>query len=120
SLEMLRVQVFRLEKEGDSYLVRSQSLTPTGQWIFKNNLAENVSDSGTDQENIQLTGSNGWVCYGPPDIARLDAQGQSKRQNRDFAQMRKDKLSQLLRTLSEHLDKKETTAFHISWAADSV
>jgi hypothetical protein len=120
SLEMLRVQAFRLEKEGDSYLVRSQSLTATRQWILKNKLAENASDSGTDQESIQLTGGDGWLCYRPPDIARLDAQGQSKRQNLGFAQMRGDKLSQLLRTLGEHLDKKEATAFHISWAADSV
>src|SRR5437667_7204495 len=108
SLEMLRVQAFRLEREGDSYLVRSQSLAKT------------VSDSGTDQESIQLTGGDGWLCYGPLDIARLDAQGQRKRQNLGFAQMREDKLSQLLRTLGDHLDRKEATAFQISWTPDSV
>ena len=115
SLEKLRVQAFRLEREGDSYLVRSQSLRGT-----RNSLAETVSDSGTDQESIQLTGGDGWLCYEPLDIARLDAQGQRKRQNLGFAQMRGDKLSQLLRTLGEHLDRKEATVFHISWAADSV
>jgi hypothetical protein len=120
SLEMLRVQTFWLEKEGDSYLVWSQSLTGTRQWILKNNLAENVSDSETDQETIQLTRGDGWICYEPLAIARLDARGQRKRQNLGFAQMRGDKLSQLLRTLGEYLDKKEATVFHISWAADSV
>ena len=115
SLEKLRVQAFRLEREGDSYLVRSQSLRGT-----RNSLAETVSDSGTDQESIQLTGGDGWLCYGPLDIARLDAQGQRKRQNLGFAQMRGDKLSQLLRTLGDHLDRKEATAFHISWTPDSV
>jgi len=109
SLEKLRVEAFRLEREGDSYLVRSQSLRGT-----RNSLAETVSDSGTDQESIQLTGGDGWLCYGPLDIARLDAQGQRKRQNLSFAQMRGDKLSQLLRTLGEHLDRKEATVFHIS------
>ena len=120
SLEKLRVQAFRLEREGDSYLVRSQSLRGTRQWILRNSLAKTVSDSGTDQESIQLTGGDGWLCYGPLDIARLDAQGQRKRQNLGFAQMRGDKLSQLLRTLGEHLDRKEATAFQISWTPDSV
>jgi hypothetical protein len=120
SLEMLRVQAFRLENEGDFYLVRSQSLTETRQRILKYRLAENVSDSGTDQETIQLTGGDGWLCYEPLDIARLDAHGQSKRQNLGFAQMRGDKLSQLLRALGEHLDRKEATTFCISWAADSI
>lgn len=120
SLEMLRVEAFRLENEGDSYIVRSRSLTETRQWILKYRLAENPSDSGPDQEIIQLTGGDGWLCYGRLDIARLDAQGQSKRQNLGFAQMRGDKLSQLLRTLGEDLDRKEATACYISWAADSV
>jgi len=120
SLEKLRVQAFRLEREGDSYLVRSQSLRGTRQWILKNSLAETVADAGTDPESIQLTGGDGWLCYGPLDIARLDAQGQRKRHNLGFAQMRGDKLSQLLRTLGEHLDRKEATAFQISWTPDSV
>jgi hypothetical protein len=119
SLEMLRVQSFRLEKIGNSYLVRSHSLTATRQWVLRNSLTEDASDS-TDQESIELAGSDGWLCYSPLDIARLDTQGQSKRQDLGFAQMRGDKLSQLLRTLGEYLDRKEATAFDISWAADSV
>jgi hypothetical protein len=117
---MLRVQAFRLEKEGDFYLVRSQSLTATRQWVLRTILAENVSDSETDQETIPLTGGDGWLCYEPRDIARLDMHGRSKRQNLGFAKMRGDKLSQLLRTVGEHLDRKEATVFHIWWAADSV
>ena len=44
SLEMVHVESFRLEKEGDSYLVRSESLTPNRLWILSNSLAEDVGD----------------------------------------------------------------------------
>jgi hypothetical protein len=39
SLEMVHVESFRLEKEGDSYVVRSESLTPNRLWILSNSLA---------------------------------------------------------------------------------
>jgi hypothetical protein len=122
SLDVLRVQAFKLEKEGDSYIVRSESLTATRQWILRNNLVGNVSNSpGADQKSTQLTEGDGWLCYGPLDIALLDAQGREKRNNHGFEQTPEvDKLAQLLRTLGEHLDRKEATAFKISWAPDSV
>jgi hypothetical protein len=122
SLEMLRVQAFRLEKEGDFYIVRSESLTATRRWILRNNLVENVLGSpGPDQKSTQLTGGDGWLCYGPLDIARLDAQKLRKRDNDGFEQMRgADELAQLLRTLGEHLDRKEATAFNISWGSNLV
>jgi hypothetical protein len=45
SLEMVHVESFKLEKEGDSYLVRSESLTPNRLWVLSNSLAEGVTDS---------------------------------------------------------------------------
>ena len=42
SLEMVHVENFRLEKEGDSYVVRSESLTPTRLWILSNSLIEGL------------------------------------------------------------------------------
>jgi hypothetical protein len=121
SLEMLRVHAFRLEKEGDSYIVRSESLTPARQWILRNSLAENDLDSpGANQKGMQLTWGDGWLCYGPFEVARLDAQGQRKRQDHGLGLRGADKLDQLLRALGEHLDRKEATAFKISWAPDSI
>ena len=122
SLDMLRIQAFRLEKEGDSYIVRSDSLTATRQWILRNDLAGNVLDSpGPDQKSTQPTGGDGWLSYGPLDIARLDAQGRERREKHSPEQMRDvDKLAQLLRTLGEHLDRKGATAFKISWGPASV
>jgi hypothetical protein len=122
SLEMLRLRAFRLEKKGDFYIVRSESLTATHEWILRNNLAENIFDSPVpDQKSTQLTVGDGWLCYGPLDIARLNARERQTRDNHGFEQTREaDKLAQLLRTLGEHLDSKKATAFKISWAPDSV
>ena len=121
SLEMLRVQAFGLEKEGDSYIVRSESLTATRQWILRNNLETDLDSPGPDQKSTQLTWGDGWLCYGPFDVARLDEQGRKKRQDHGFAPLsRADTLGQLLRALGEHLDRKEATAFKISWAPGSV
>jgi|RhiMetdeSRZDD1v2_1073273.scaffolds.fasta_scaffold321210_2 hypothetical protein len=122
SLEMLRLRAFRLEKKGDFYIVRSESLTATHEWILRNNLAENILDSPVpDQKSTQLTVGDGWLCYGPLDIARLNARERQKRDNHGFEQTREaDNLAQLLRTLGEHLDSKKATAFKISWAPDSV
>jgi hypothetical protein len=121
SLEMVHVESFRLEKEGDSYVVRSEALTPTRLWILSNSLAEDVRDSPPpDPKTTELTVGEGWFCYRPPDIARLDAQERSKRQNHGFTQIPQKTLAQLLRTLGEYLDTKEATTFHISCAPDSM
>ena len=121
SLEMVHVESFRLEKDGDSYVVRSEALTPTRLWILSNSLAENVKDSPPpDPKTTQLTVGEGWFCYRPPDIARLDAQERRKRQNHDFTQIPQKTLAQLLRTLGEYLDSKEATTFYISCAPDSL
>jgi hypothetical protein len=121
SLEMVHVESFRLEKDGDSYVVRSEALTPTRLWILSNSLAENVKDSPPpDPKTTQLTVGEGWFCYRPPDIARLDAQERRKRQNHDFTQIPQKTLAQLLRTLGEYLDSKEATTFYISCAPDSM
>ena len=120
SLELLRVQAFSLEKEGDSYIVRSESLTPTRHWILRNNLENDFDAPGSDQKST-LSWGNGWLCYGPLDVARLDAQGQRKRQPQSLVPLHTaDTLGHLLRALGEHLDRKEATTFQISWSPDSV
>lgn len=123
SLEMLRLRAFSLEKNGDYFILRSESLTSTHEWIVRNNLAETVLDgpAAPDPVSTQLTVGDGWLCYGPLDIARLNARQGKTPGNHRFQQTREaDKLAQLLRTLGEHLDSKGATAFKICWAADSV
>jgi hypothetical protein len=119
SLERLRLRTFQLEKTGDFFIVRSKSLTATHQWILKNNLAEIKLDlPGLDQKDTQLAVGDECLCYGPLDIARLNAWELKKR---DFNQSHKaERLAQLLAILGEQLDSKKATAFKISWVPDLV
>ena len=41
ALEVAKVATFELENDGQSYDVRSDSLTQTGEWILQNALSEN-------------------------------------------------------------------------------
>jgi hypothetical protein len=124
SLEMLHLRAFELEKAGDFYVVRSASLTETHEWILKNNLAEQSSDSPIpDSETTQLTVGNGWLCYGPLDIARLNARERKKKDNHVSGfepRCETDKLAQLLATLGEHLDIIKAIGFEIAWAPDAI
>jgi len=85
-------------------------LTEAHERILRNNLAE-------QGENTHLTVGDGWLCYGPLDTARLNAELE-KRDNHGFEQT--DKLAQLLSIVGYDLDSKKATAFEISWAPDSV
>jgi len=120
SLEILGVEAFELEKEDYSYVVRSKSLSPTSQWIFRNSVVERVWDSPGAAHNSTQVG-NDWLRYDSTDISWLDAQGRKSRRSASFAQVRGvSRLSQLLRTLGEHLDRKGASTFNISWSPDFV
>lgn len=114
---MTRVETFEVEHHGESYLVRSQSITRTCHWIINNSLIESVWDPPTsDDKQSLLKGGEGWLRYEPVIIARLDAQGRRKRRNLVSAQAQApSKASQQLRTLGGHLDRIEARAFTISW-----
>ena len=117
SLEVARVTTFELEKDGQDYLVRSDSLTQTGEWILRHAISEYEF---TEQSGRRSTG-NRPLRFTPIDISRLDSQGQKQRQTRSSSPTQgSSKLSQLLRSLGDHLDRTEVVAFHISWMADSV
>jgi hypothetical protein len=121
SLETFRVEAFALDAKSHSHVVRSESLTPTRQWILRNSLVETVWDSpARDHKGAQLTGGDGWLCYDPVSLARLEAQGRKKRQIHSLPQTHDPKLSDLLRTLGEHLDIMQANTFGIIWAPDSV
>jgi hypothetical protein len=52
SLEVARVTTFELDKDGQEYLVRSDSLTQTGDWILRNAISESVF---TEQSGRRLS-----------------------------------------------------------------
>jgi hypothetical protein len=120
SLEILRVENFELETQGNNYIVRSESLSPTTQWIFRNSLVEKVWGSRLPNQKSTPSGDRS-LCYEPTDISWLDAQGQKKRRNHSYAPMvGAGKLSQLLRTVGGHLDRIDANVFKISWTSSSI
>lgn len=117
SLEVARLEAFELEKHDQYYVVQSDSLTQTGEWILRNALSE---DDFSHERSRPSTPSRS-LRFTPVDISRLDAQAQKNRRNQSFShnQVAK-KLSQLLRALGDHLDRSGASSFHISWTAVSV
>jgi hypothetical protein len=102
-------------------MVRSDSLTATHHWILRNNLAGNLSNSPVpDPKSTELTVGDESLCYGPLDIARLNTQTRKTRGHHGFEQAEAHRLSQLLRALGEHLDRKEASALRISWTPDAA
>jgi len=117
SLEVARVTTFELEKDGQDYLVRSDSLTQTGDWILRNAIGQ--SDF-TEQSSRRSTVYRP-LRFTPLDISRLDSHRQKQRRTHSSSQTQgSSKLSQLLRSLGDHLDRTEVSSFHILWTPDSV
>ena len=116
SLEMLRLQTFSLETKGQSYIVRSDSLTAAHEWILRNSLTDNVSDVAS--ENTERTAGDGSLRYGPREIARLHAQIEKK--SRQQQGREEHTLSGLLHALGELLDMKEASALDISWTPQAA
>jgi hypothetical protein len=117
SLEAARVTTFELEKYGNYYVVWIDCLTEADEWILNNALYNHDFPVQVTRQSI----ANRSFCFGATDITRLDAQSQKKRRNHTSSHMQASKLlSQLLRTLGDHLDRTEVRTFHISWTPDSI
>jgi len=107
ALEAARIATFELEKHDQHYLVWILSLTKAEELILGDTLSE--------KDTAPL------FCFSPADISRLDAQAQKRRRNQSSSTTRDSKmLSHQLRTLGDHLDRIDVSAFHIVWTADSV
>ena len=117
SLEVARLTAFELETDGPNFVLRSNSLTKTGEWILRHALSPNdISEQSARQLPVSRS-----ARFSPADISRLDHQAQKQRRN-DFPPDTQaySRLSQLLRALGDHLDRIQVSAFHISWTSDSV
>jgi hypothetical protein len=91
SLEIARVAYFQIENNRDTYLVLSNSLT----------------------HRLRR--------FGPADISRLDALGQKQRRTHSSSQTQtSNSLSQLLRSLGDHLDRAGADTFQVSWSRDCI
>ena len=122
SLESLRMDAFVIEKRGQNFVVRSESLPPHPEITLKKTLVDKIWDfSSSDRRSALVPGGDGWLLYSPLYLAWLDARGRRKRRRRFSAQASGSKtISQLLRTLGKYLDRVDTKSFQIYWATGSV
>ena len=117
SLEVARITTFELEKDGQDYLVRSDTLSETSEWILRNA----VGESNFTQQSSRRSTINHPLRFTPYNISRLDSHEQKQRQKHSSSQTQGSrKLSQLLRSLGDHLDRTTVGAFRILWNADAV
>jgi hypothetical protein len=119
TLEIARVTTFKLKRDGVDYLVQSD-FTETDKWILRNTIDE-VGFTEQHDRRSALNRPNRQLCFTSLNISRLDSQRQKQRQNHSSSQTQgSSKLSQLLRSLGDHLDRIRVGAFHISWTTNLV
>jgi hypothetical protein len=116
-LEAASVTTFELEKCGNYYVVWTDYLTEAGEWILRNALDHHDFSTQITRPST----ANRAFCFSATDVTRLDTRSQKKRRNHSSSVTQASKLlSQLLRTLGDHLDRTEVRTFHISWTPDSI
>jgi hypothetical protein len=112
SLEAVKLQVFELETVGPNYVVRSKFLTKADEWIFRHTFNVTVAQDGSESTAIRS------ISFSPTDLARLEDRGQKQNTSRDKEDH--TRLSGLLHTLGNHLDRSQAKIFQISWMHDSA
>jgi hypothetical protein len=115
-LEAGQINNFELEADGPNYFVRSDSLTHVGEWVLRNALG------GLDvsKELVPQSTDSPSVCLSRAEIYQLDRQAQLRRRKDSPHSDSYSRLSQLLRTLGNHLDRMNVGSFQICWMSDSV
>lgn len=131
ALEVLRIESFELESEGDHYIVRVKSNKPSSeadyrQRSFQRNLVEQVWESVPPELERTLDSLPDAppepvppLCYSPRDIDRLETEGRSRRGHiggsPDF-----HTISRVLRVIGDKLNRNHARDFAISCSSQSV
>ena len=111
ALDEIRAVTFELEKHGQYYELWSEALITADEWILRKTFGSNFSMQSTQRYETKYSAQ-----LNSTDISWLEANGQKKRRNYTSSNSRTTKsLSQFLRTLGNHLDNNQVTAFHVSW-----
>ena len=127
ALEVAKVSMFNLESDGRNYMVQSDSMSRTGEWMLRYAVTESdfstlsgrrsTADTALKPNSVELKP----VVFNNADIARLDARETKRRRDISSSQAElSTNLSQLLRTLGDHLDRSSARTFHIFWMPDSI
>ena len=122
SLESLGIVAFVMERDGRSYIVRSEDLPKLSEWERRTSLSEKVWESRAPSgREVRLLTADGSLRYEPSYVAWLDAQGRKKRRRRVSAQATGSmKFSQLMRTLGRQIDRLDPHGFTLIWKKDAV
>jgi hypothetical protein len=119
TLEVARVFVFNLESDGRNYVIQSDSMSRTAEWILR--YAASESDYSTVRQS-KASAPVGLkpVVFSNEDLARRNAREAKRRRELTPRAEPSTKLSHLLRTLGDHLDRSSARTFHIFWTPESV
>jgi hypothetical protein len=116
-LDLAKVSVFELEHDGENYIVTSDSMARTAEWILRYATSEDFALFRRAATKTPLEVKP--VVFTKSDLTRLD--NREVRRRRDVAQLEPQlKLSHLLRTLGDHLDTNRARTFSVSWTTNSV
>ena len=123
SLEIAKVLEFKLEGDGRNFMLQSDSMSRTAQWMLRyagreNDISPLAGRRSAANTPLELKP----VEFSDADIERLNAREAQRR--REFSNARTElsttKLSQLLRILGDHLDRSSARTFLIFWMRDSI
>ena len=111
ALDEIGAATFELEKHGQYYELWGEALITADEWILRKTFGSNFSMQSSQRYETKYSAQ-----LNSTDISWLEAHAQKKRKNYTSSNSRTTKsLSQLLRTLGNHLDNNQVTAFHVSW-----
>jgi len=111
ALQALHIEVFRLEKNDDEYIVRLGRSRSAGKLLWEADFVKSIAE--------KLLGPSDLVRYASSDIDRLEAKGHLGRGGLNSVPDTQN-LSLALRALGDYLDQKRARDFLISWSEHSV
>jgi len=124
ALELAKVFSFTLESDGRNYRLQSESMSRTAEWMLRYAAGESALRPAADRRAPAAPSKSIGpepVPFSDAVIAQLDARGAQRRQRSGQApQEVSAKLSDLLRTLGDHLDRNSARNFHLFWMADAI
>ena len=124
TLEVARVSSFTLEGDSHNYRLQSDSMSRTAEWMLRYVAEENDSPTSADRRapaGPSKAAELKPVRFSDAVIARLNEREAKRRVS--LARSEEEisgKLSHLLRTLGDHLDRNSARTFHIFWMADTI
>jgi hypothetical protein len=126
ALELLKLESFDMEPEGEDFLVRGKTSIPEQpsvedklRLIWGALPKERALESGMNPLSKPVTVTRLDLRYTPRDVDRLEQEGQAKRMNsRAIADA--NSLSQLLRTIGAYMGQKRARLLKMSWNGATI